>query len=1120
MTDGSGAEHALELPLASQLRPEAYATPDPRVVGIGASAGGLKAFTDFVSHMPPDSGLAFVLVQHLDPQHPSLLPELLATHTSMPVQSVIDQTPVAPNHVYLIPPNTALTIANGVLLLEPPTEAHGHRLPIDHFFRALAADQGARAVGIVLSGTGSDGTLGLTALRARGGLTLAQTPATALYPTMPQQAIAQGVVDHVLDVDAMPALLLATIGLPRMPPTLSATTPAAATDPLHAITDILQQSIGHDFSHYKQTTIMRRIERRMQLLHMASLEDYYARLQQDRAEVQLLFQDLLISVTQFFRDPAAFQALATTVLPDLLRSKDAATPLRVWVPGCASGEEAYSIGILLHEQLAQLDVAPPVQLFATDIDELALAVARRGRYDPSIAEQITAARLAQCFVQEGQSYQVIKAIRELCLFSAHNLISDPPFGRLDLISCRNLLIYFDAELQRQLIPVLHYALNPGGYLFLGSAENATGVTAASEFFRIIDGPQRIYQRKERLVRSNVEPRWATGAGQPAHGGTQRRLAAPVALDIGATLDRVLLRDYAPTAAVIDEQGTITYLRGQTHPYLAVPTGAPTTNLLAMAHPELRMPLRVAIRAVAQGRAPAMREDLTIAIADGLQRLTLSVRPLAEPGADAGLLLVILQSLGPPTPLAQSENALAARGEPADALAQELQRTRDTLEATISELQEANVDLTTANEELRSLNEELQAANEELQTSKEEIQSINEELQTVNAELNRKIEELDRANADLTNIFASTQIPAIFLHTDGRIARFTPHATELFALIDSDVGRPITDLNARFSDGDLRPLIAEALQTLMPVELVIHRIERDRWWGVQVRPYRTLANVIDGVVLTFADITTLKRAEAVLQDANDELERRVVARTQDLARANAALQSEIVERGRGEQAREQLLQQLVTAQEEERRHIARELHDQMGQNLTALILGIKALQGNGSDSDGAAERIRQLQALAVQIGQEVRSLAVQLRPSVLDDLGLLLALSNYVEQWSARAHIAVDLHSDGLDVGRLSLAVETTLYRLVQEALTNVLKHAEASQVSVIIERRADEVRLIVEDDGVGFSAPTAPSEPGNAPQLGLIGMRERVVLLGGSLTIESAPGSGTTIFARIPLPGA
>ncbi len=1118
MTDGSGAEHALELPLASQLRPEARATPAPRVVGIGASAGGLKAFTDFVSHMPPDSGLAFVLVQHLDPQHPSLLPELLATHTSMPVQSVIDQTPVAPNHVYLIPPNTALTIAQGVLLLEPPTAAHGHRLPIDHFFRSLAADQGARAVGIVLSGTGSDGTLGLTALRARGGLTLAQTPATALYPTMPQQAIAQGVVDHVLDVAAMPALLLATHGLPRMPPGPSATTPAAATDPLHAITSLLQQSIGHNFSHYKQSMIMRRIERRMQLLHVANLEAYHALLQQDRAEVQLLFQDLLIGVTQFFRDPAAFEALATTVLPDLLRSKDAATPLRVWVPGCASGEEAYSIGILLHEQLAQLDVAPPVQLFATDIDELALAVARRGSYDPSIAEQITPARLAQCFVQEGQSYQVIKAIRELCLFSSHNLISDPPFGRLDLISCRNLLIYFDAELQRQLIQMLHYALNPGGYLFLGSAENATGVTAASEFFRIIDGPQRIYQRKERLVRSNVEPRWATGAGQPARGSTQRRLAAPAALDIGMTLERVLLRDYAPTAAVIDEQGTISYLRGQTHPYLTVPTGAPTTNLLAMAHPELRMPLRTAIRAVAQGRAPAMREDLTIATADGLQRLTLSVRPLAEPGADAGLLLVVLQSLGPPTP--QSADTSAAPAEPTDALAQELQRTRDALEATISELQAANVDMTTANKELRSLNEELQAANEELQTSKEEIQSINEELQTVNAELNRKIEELDRANADLANIFASTQIPAIFLHTDGRIARFTPHATELFALIDSDVGRPITDLNARFSAGDLHPLIAQVLETLTPVELVVHRIERDRWWGVQVRPYRTLANVIDGVVLTFADITTLKRAEAVLQDANDELERRVAARTQDLARANAALQAQIAERVRSEQAREQLLQQLVTAQEEERRHIARELHDQMGQNLTALILGIKALQDNGSDSDGAAERIRQLQALAVQIGQEVRSLAVQLRPSVLDDLGLLLALSNYVEQWSARAYIAVDLHSDGLDVGRLSLAVETTLYRLVQEALTNVLKHAEASQVSVIIERRADEVRLIVEDDGVGFSVPPAPSEPGNAPQLGLIGMRERVVLLGGSLTIESAPGSGTTIFARIPLPAA
>ncbi len=394
----------------------------------------------------------------------------------------------------------------------------------------------------------------------------------------------------------------------------------------------------------------------------------------------------------------------------------------------------------------------------------------------------------------------------------------------------------------------------------------------------------------------------------------------------------------------------------------------------------------------------------------------------------------------------------------------------------------------------------------------------EELQTVNVELSRKIEALDRANTDLANLFASIQIPAVFLYADGRIAHFTPQATEIFALADSDIGRPISDLNARFGDDDLPPLIAQVLRTLSPANLVLHRPAQDRWWNVQLRPYRTLAEAVEGVVLIFADITAHKRAEAVLQEAHDVLERRVAARTQDLALANAALQAQIAERVQSEETRRQLLRQLVTAQEEERRHLARELHDQLGQELTALILGLKALEVNLGTSDGLAERVAQLQAMAVRIGQEVRSLAVQLRPSVLDDLGLSLALSNYIEQWSARANVAVDLHTSHLDGERLPLAVETTIYRLVQEALTNVLKHAQASEVSVIIERYSDEVRLIVEDDGVGFSAPAVRSDLATTPQLGLLGMQERVVLLNGTLTIETAPGSGTSIFAHIPLP--
>ncbi len=1091
---------------------------EPAVVGIGASAGGLAAFTDFLTHMPPDSGLAFVLVQHLDPQQPSLLPELLASHTSMPVRAVVDQTPVTANHVYLIPPNTALTIEGGVLRLEPPTAAHGQRLPIDHFLRSLAAEQGARATGIVLSGTGADGSEGLAAIQAVGGLTLAQAPASAAYPSMPEQAIARGVVGHVVAVDQMPALLLARAGERGPRPEVAEAAQqltAPDADALASITRTLQQATGHDFSHYKRTTLERRIARRTQLLRVASIEEYAARLQQDRAEVERLFQDLLISVTDFFRDPPAFEALARLALPSLLRDRDPDVPLRIWVPGCASGEEAYSIAMLLQEQLAQLDAPPGVQVFATDIDEMALAVARQGRYEASITAQVTPERLARFFVADGAGYQVAKSIRARCLFSLHNLISDPPFGRMDLIACRNLLIYFDSDLQRLLIPVFHYALAPGGFLFLGSAESATG--GAPELFRVVDAQQRIYQRKEWPARPLLNLPWTNPGGQQPRRLGSSRAAPGGTLDLGGSIERILMRDYAPTAVAIDEQGAIAHLSGRTHPYLIVPEGAPSTNLLALAHPDLQLPLRAAIRAAAQGQAAVVREDVLIAIAAGLQRLTLTVQPLAEPDNDARMLLVVLQAVGRPTPAPEPVDVPSS---PADGLAQELQRTRDTLEATIGELQDANLDLMAANEELRSLNEELQAANEELQTSKEEIQSINEELQTVNAELSRKIEELDRANADLANLFASAQIPAVFLHADGRIARFTPQATALFALIDSDLGRPLSDLKAHFTNGDLRSLIQHVLQSHELAELMVYQPEPDRWWGVQIRPYRTLTGVFDGVVLTFVDITKLKRAETVLQEAHDALELRVEARTRDLALANDALQAQIAERVRSEQSRQQLLQQLVTAQEEERRHIARELHDQLGQELTALILGLKALQDSIAAGESAGERAAQLQAMAVQIGQEVRSLAVQLRPSVLDDLGLALALSNYVEQWSARAHVAVDLHTSGLEGERLPLAIETTLYRLVQEALTNVLKHAHASEVSVIIERNAVELRLIVEDDGEGFSLPPAPRSPGETPQLGLIGMQERVALLDGTLTIESAPGSGATIFARIPLPGA
>ena len=1098
----------------------------PAIVGIGASAGGLDAFITFFSTMPPDSGMAFVLVQHLDPHQPSLLPELLASYTSMPVFAAVDHMTVEANQVYIIPPNTALTVDQGLLKLSSFTEARGHRLPIDHFFQSLAADQGPRAVGIVLSGSGADGTLGLLVIKEQGGMTIAQDPATAAYEPMPQSAIARGVVDHVLSIAQMPATLLAKPRPAQPAATLSLpSVPQVATSPaMQAIYAMLSQATGHDFSQYKTATLQRRIARRMELLDINELAAYIERLQQDRSEVELLFQELLISVTNFFRDPLAFSALAELVIPQICLNKARTTPVRIWVPGCASGEEVYTIAILLHEQLAQLALPPPVQIFATDIDEQALELARQGRYDTAITAHVSADRLARFFSHNERGYQITKTIREMCIFSIHNLISDPPFARIDLIACRNLLIYFDADLQRRLLPLLHYALAPRGYLFLGSSES---VSTHADLFRTVDKAQRLFQRNELLVRKHVEFPLAKPGHRSSAQIALRRTRLNEELDMGTIFEQILLKDYAPPAAVVNDKGAIIYFSGRTGVYLQAPSGTPNLDILAMAHPQLRLTLQAALRTSLNDNAPIVRENLVIEGHNGVQRLNLIVRPFSELGPEARLLLVVFQEFGPPI------NALQARAagfgpqldEPfAQQLAQELQSTSAALEAVIAEQQELNGELTSANEELSSLNEELQSANEELQTSKEEIQSINEELHTVNAELNRKVEELDRVNSDLQNIFVSTQIPAVFLHDDGQIARFTPAATEVFRLISSDVGRPISDIAPRFRSTDLTTAIGMALRTLIPYEEPVSSVEGEIWWIMRIRPYRTLTNVIDGVVVTFSDITRLKQAEAereqllvAVQQAHDALESRVEERTSELAASNAALQAEIKERRATEQARQQLLKQLLTAQEEERRRIARELHDQTGQNLTALIMGLRAVQDAATNALPIARQIEQLHTLAVQHSQEVRVLAVQLRPPALDDLGLVVTLANYLEKWSLRTLIAIDFHTSGMEIDRLPSTIETTLYRLAQEALTNVLKHAQATSVSLIIDRRADSVQMIVEDNGNGFDVELARSSASSEQRMGLVGMNERVAQLGGTLTIESTAERGTTMFVRIPL---
>ncbi len=832
------------------------------VIGIGASAGGLEAFQRFFSNLPSEPGMAFVLVQHLDPNHESIMPELLAKHTSMPVQSVVDETPVQPDHVYVIPPNATLTIEAAVLRIQTPLEARGHRTPIDNFFRSLAEDQGETAVCIILSGTGSDGTLGLRAVKEHGGLTIAQSSESAKYDSMPRSAIQTGLVDHVLPVEAIPAVLLdynRHIGDLREHKGLEGIREEAA-DNLGTICSLLRRRTGHDFVHYKRSTIVRRIQRRMQVLQLDSVPTYVGRLQRDPEEIDQLFKDLLIGVTHFFREPDAFKALSRKIITGLDTEHRDKQSIRIWVPGCATGEEVYSLAILFMETYGALPQRIPIQIFATDIDDEALSVARHGRYPEAIAAQVTPERLSRFFTKQGSMYQVNKELRDFCIFSTHNLIKDPPFSRLDLISCRNLLIYLELELQQRLIPLFHYALRENGYLFLGSAETVAG---HGELFKTIDKKHRLYQAKATLRRQPVDfplmdltaqRQLTIGAGRPKD--FVRGLIDP--------MQQLILDHFMPASTIINEDGEVLYFAGPTNRFIGPHEGIPTLNLVELVHKSLRLDLRTAIHKAVKTGARFVRPDLEVPTPQGLQRIHLVVQPLTK--ESSGPFAVVFQEVGLPMDPATTHPRPpdAASDTYVQHLEHELRATREHLQTTVEELETSNEELKSSNEELLSMNEELQSSNEELHTSKEELQSINEELQTVNSELQHKIDELDASNSDLENLFSSTQIATIFLDRDLRIKKYTPTAAEVFHLLPADLGRPLADLAAHFFEGSIIPDLRAVLETLQSTAKERRITESDRFYLVRLLPYRTLANRIEGVIMTLTDITDRRRIESVIR----------------------------------------------------------------------------------------------------------------------------------------------------------------------------------------------------------------------------------------------------------------
>ncbi len=845
----------------SNLEDVCMSTSSFLTVGIGASAGGLEAFQTFFRHMDENSGMAFVLISHLAPDHDSLLSELLAKETQMSVLQVKEEVRLQPNQVYVIPPNAALTVDDGILRLSAPQQARGHRAPINIFFRSLAEDQGENAVCIILSGTGSDGTIGMKSIKEFGGLAIAQDSSTAKYDTMPRNAVMTGLVDYVLPVESIPTKLIeyarqreglrANLGEDGMLP--------RAADYLKQICSLLRRRIGHDFSSYKQGTLIRRIQRRIQITQMGTVEAYVEYLKTDTDEVGLLFKDLLIGVTHFFRDPEAFDALHQKAIAPLVENSVDKETIRVWIAGCSSGEEAYSIAMLLAEETERQNTRSQIQIFATDIDEVALEKARHGRYPESIAEQITPERMDRFFIKQDGLYQVAKHLREMCIFSQHSLISDPPFSRLDLVSCRNLLIYFDSDLQKRLIPLFHYALRDDGYLFLGGSEN---LSAYGELFRTADKPHRLFQRKLAIIPPQINFPLVDRS-------TYRQLSQPKSQSgisrkqtkIARAIERILLQDYAP-ACIINEQNEIVYFFGRTGKYLEPSQGAPSNNLFDLARLGLRLDLRAVIKSAKETRKEAIRKRVSIENEGQIVTINLIACPVKEAADDSGMLMVIFQDVGEPTSYERAKangNELEVEAPVVKQLEDELRVTKEHLRSTIEEIETSNEELKSANEELLSMNEELQSSNEELQTSKEEMQSINEELETVNSELRNKVEELDAANSDIQNLFESTRIATVFLDQNLCIKRFTPTAMDVFHLIGSDVGRPITDISLSLKDVDIVADVREVLRSLIPVEREAQVKGESIYYKMRVMPYRTMENVISGTVMTFVDITSLRQA---------------------------------------------------------------------------------------------------------------------------------------------------------------------------------------------------------------------------------------------------------------------
>jgi two-component system, chemotaxis family, CheB/CheR fusion protein len=1185
----------------------AQALPFP-VVGVGASAGGFEAFADMLTALPADTGMAFVLIQHLDPTHESALAPLLARKSALPVVQVTDGMAVEPNHVYVIPPNTRMEIHDGLLRLVERAGSGKKNMPIDHFFESLASYCQDGAIGVILSGTATDGTFGLKAIKAEGGICFAQDEESAKYPGMPASAVAAGCVDFVLPPKGIASELVRIARHPLSRPLAVSPSvlPAKVDGDVRKLLVLLRNASRADFTYYKSTTIRRRIVRRMLLKKIPSVREYVELLQRDGAELNALYEDILIHVTSFFREAEIFQTLETHVLPNLLEDKTENNPLRVWVAGCSTGEEAYSIAIAVAEYLGNRVGKIPVQIFATDLSESCVEHARAGVYAASVLADVSTERLNQFFIKYDGKYRVIQSIRDMCTFARQDLTQDPPFSRMDLISCRNVLIYLEPILQKRILGAFHYALNSNGILLLGKSET---LSSFPDLFTVVEKKGRFYRKTE--AANNLQFRPATAHERAVQSDKPPKPATPP-MDLQREADRLVWSRYSHAGVIVDENLHILHFRGDTSPYLAPASGVASLHLLKMVRGDLLVDLRPAFQKAKKENVPVRREGIQITSSGHSRHVSLDVLPLSALHSSERHFLILFEEA---PPLAAGTEGVEGKAppqvgvSPTVKLEQELLATREYLQAIIEEQETTNEELKAANEEVLSNNEELQSTNEELETAKEELQSTNEELVTLTEQQASRNTELTRLNDDLRNILDGVQIPILMLDNDRRIRRFTPSAEKVFNLLPADVGRPIQNLRPNLDLADLRPVISRTLDTLTNQEREVRDLE-GRYYEMTVRPYRTSNNEIDGVLIALVDTDAIKRsleevrrsrdyAEAIVETVREPLvvldgELRVVTANRSFYATFQVSRQEvekygIFEIGGGawdnfelrnllertltkhalfddfnlthlfpkvgkrilllnarrlewgsdgspmillaieditdrESATKALRQSqerlrdlaagLLSAQEDERRRISRELHDDLNQRLAMLTVDLELLEKDPPQTSELRSRLAAIRAQTEGISDAVRDAAHRLHPANVDLLGLPAALRSLCNDFSKQG-LQVDLRQRDIDDSiEILPEIALCLYRVAQEALGNVVRHSGSNRATLALAGRKHRILLLVSDRGVGFDR----ESPRNKKGLGIVSMEERVRLVGGVLAIRSRPGSGTRVTVVVPLP--